>query len=51
MHPATFLDAAAKGHDRSLHLAAALRFFCDFIPGFKGTVDHAEYSQMLSQMA
>ncbi|CAA6653842.1 unnamed protein product [Spirodela intermedia] len=51
VHPGTFLEAASgSGGGGPQHLAAALRFFSDFIPGFKDTADHTKYCQMLTVM-
>uniref|UniRef100_A0A1D1ZDB1 Uncharacterized protein C18orf8 n=2 Tax=Anthurium amnicola TaxID=1678845 RepID=A0A1D1ZDB1_9ARAE len=49
VHPSTFLEAALSTND-SQHLAAVLRFFSDFIPGFKATADHSKYCQILNEM-
>ncbi|XP_078444306.1 C18orf8 [Wolffia australiana] len=51
VHPASFLEAVVNGGGGSLHLTAALRFFSDFIPGFKGTLDDGKFRQMLSLMS
>ncbi|PRQ44424.1 putative colon cancer-associated Mic1, WD40/YVTN repeat-like-containing domain-containing protein [Rosa chinensis] len=44
-----FLEAAFISND-SQHLAAVLRFFTDFIPGFRDTSDHNTYYRILSEM-
>lgn len=49
VRPSLFLEAAYASND-SQHLAAVLRFFSDFIPGFKSTSDHNSYSRVLAEM-
>lgn len=49
VRPSLFLEAALTSND-SQHLAAVMRFFLDFIPGFKATSDYNTYSQILAQM-
>ncbi|GAB4851507.1 hypothetical protein Ancab_030907 [Ancistrocladus abbreviatus] len=49
IRPSLFLDAARSSNDPQ-HLAAVLRFFLDFTPGFKNTLDHAEYCHILNEM-
>ncbi|KAA8514815.1 hypothetical protein F0562_017994 [Nyssa sinensis] len=49
VRPLLFLEAAYASHD-SQHLAAVLRFFSDFIPGFKNTTDHNTYFRILAEM-
>ncbi|KAK9122651.1 hypothetical protein Sjap_012253 [Stephania japonica] len=49
VRPSLFLEAAFTSND-SQHLAAVLRFFTDFIPGFKNTLDHSIYCRILSEM-
>ncbi|XP_060208808.1 uncharacterized protein LOC132636117 isoform X1 [Lycium barbarum] len=49
VQPSLFLEAAYASND-SQHLAAVLRFFSDFIPGFKSTTDHQTYSRCLTEM-
>ncbi|KAK9290210.1 hypothetical protein L1049_008376 [Liquidambar formosana] len=49
VRPALFLEAAFASKD-SQHLAAVLRFFLDFIPGFRNTSDHNSYCRILSEM-
>ncbi|KAK9921636.1 hypothetical protein M0R45_030139 [Rubus argutus] len=44
-----FLEAAFASND-SQHLAAVLRFFTDFIPGFRDTSDHNNYYRILNEM-
>ncbi|CAN0927566.1 Regulator of MON1-CCZ1 complex [Linum grandiflorum] len=47
--PSLFLEAALASKD-SQHLAAVLRFFSDFIPGFRNTSDHQIYFRALNEM-
>lgn len=49
VQPSLFLEAAYASND-SQHLAAVLRFFSDFIPGFKSTTEHQTYSRCLAEM-
>lgn len=49
VRPSLFLEAAFASTDPQ-HLAAVLRFFSDFIPGFKNTADHNAYCRILSEM-
>lgn len=49
VRPSLFLDAAFASNN-SQHLAAVLRFFSDFIPGFQNTSDHNTYYRILSEM-
>ncbi|XAR68623.1 hypothetical protein NMG60_11003812 [Bertholletia excelsa] len=49
VRPSLFLEAAYASND-SQHLAAVLRFFTDFIPGFKDTSDHNTYCRILAEM-
>lgn len=49
VRPALFLEAALSSSDPQ-HLAAVLRFFSDFIPGFKNTAEHTRYCQILNEM-
>ncbi|KAK4343730.1 hypothetical protein RND71_036824 [Anisodus tanguticus] len=49
VQPSLFLEAAYASND-SQHLAAVLRLFSDFIPGFKNTTDHQTYSRSLAEM-
>lgn len=49
VQPSLFLEAAYASND-SQHLAAVIRFFSDFIPGFKSTTDHQTYSRCLAEM-
>ncbi|XP_020211153.1 uncharacterized protein LOC109795983 isoform X1 [Cajanus cajan] len=44
-----FLEAAFVSND-SQHLAAVLRFFTDFLPGFKNTSEHNRYCRILNEM-
>jgi hypothetical protein len=49
VRPSMFLEAAYASND-SQHLAAVLRFFSDFLPGFKSTSDHNSYCRVLAEM-
>ncbi|KAK9986603.1 hypothetical protein SO802_031554 [Lithocarpus litseifolius] len=49
VRPSLFLEAAFASND-SQHLAAILRFFSDFIPGFQKTSDHNTYYRILNEM-
>lgn len=49
VQPSLFLEAAYASND-SQHLASVLRFFSDFMPGFKNTSDHVTYGEILRQM-
>ncbi|XP_047333835.1 regulator of MON1-CCZ1 complex [Impatiens glandulifera] len=49
VRPSLFLEAAYASND-SQHLAAVLRFFSDFIPGFKDSTDHNTYNHILAEM-
>uniref|UniRef100_F6HLH1 Uncharacterized protein n=1 Tax=Vitis vinifera TaxID=29760 RepID=F6HLH1_VITVI len=49
VRPSLFLEAAFASTDPQ-HLAAVLRFFSDFIPGFKNTADHIAYCRILNEM-
>ncbi|KAM4079401.1 hypothetical protein ACB094_09G115000 [Castanea mollissima] len=49
VRPSLFLEAAFASND-SQHLAAILRFFSDFIPGFQNTSDHNTYYRILNEM-
>ncbi|XP_042481017.1 uncharacterized protein LOC122061668 isoform X2 [Macadamia integrifolia] len=49
IRPSLFLEAAFASND-SQHLAAVLRFFSDFIPGFTNTSDYNTYCHILSEM-
>ncbi|KAL6138207.1 hypothetical protein ACLB2K_063491 [Fragaria x ananassa] len=44
-----FLEAAFTSND-SQNLATVLRFFTDFIPGFRDTLDHNTYYHILTEM-
>ncbi|XP_041024360.1 uncharacterized protein LOC121265011 [Juglans microcarpa x Juglans regia] len=50
VQPSLFLEAAYASND-SQHLAAVLRFFSDFIPGFQNTSDHNTYYRILNEMS
>lgn len=50
IRPSLFLEAAFTSND-SQHLAAVLRFFSDFVPGFKNTTDHSMYCRILTEMS
>ncbi|KAK7259613.1 hypothetical protein RIF29_25223 [Crotalaria pallida] len=49
IRPSLFLEAAFVSND-SQHLAAVLRFFVDFLPGFKNTSEHNRYYRILNEM-
>ncbi|XP_024923255.1 uncharacterized protein LOC107434407 isoform X2 [Ziziphus jujuba] len=49
VRPSLFLEAAFASNDWQ-HLAAVLRFFSDFIPGFRNTSDHSTYYRILNEM-
>lgn len=49
IRPSLFLEAAFASNDLQ-HLAAVLRFFSDFIPGFRNTSDHNTYHRILNEM-
>ncbi|KAM7271565.1 hypothetical protein ACFE04_030779 [Oxalis oulophora] len=49
VRPSLFLEAAYASNDTQ-HLAAVLRFFSDFLPGFRNTQDHNTYCHMLDEM-
>ncbi|GKV25876.1 hypothetical protein SLEP1_g35257 [Rubroshorea leprosula] len=49
VRPLLFLEAAFASND-SQHLAAVLRFFSDFIPGFQSTTDFCAYHRVLGEM-
>ncbi|KAL4324863.1 hypothetical protein GQ457_11G008460 [Hibiscus cannabinus] len=49
IRPSLFLEAAFTSND-SQHLAAVLRFFSDFIPGFRSTSDFFTYYHILNEM-
>ncbi|KAE8676488.1 putative Ribosomal protein S9 [Hibiscus syriacus] len=48
IRPSLFLEAAITSND-SQHLAAVLRFFSDFIPGFRSTSDFFTYYRILNE--
>ncbi|CDP10177.1 unnamed protein product [Coffea canephora] len=50
VRPSLFLEAAYSSNDPR-QLAAVLRFFCDFIPGFKNTSDHHTFNRVLAEMS
>ncbi|KAJ4980007.1 hypothetical protein NE237_010787 [Protea cynaroides] len=50
IQPSLFLKEAFVSSD-SQHLAAVLRFFSDFIPGFRNTSDYSTYYRILSEMS
>ncbi|XP_038993123.1 uncharacterized protein LOC120116781 [Hibiscus syriacus] len=50
IQPSLFLEAATTSND-SQHLAAVLRFFSDFIPGFRSTSDFFMYYRILNEMS
>lgn len=49
VRPSLFLEASFASNDPQ-HLAAVLRFFSDFIPGFRHTSDFYTYHRVLSEM-
>lgn len=49
VRPSLFLEAAYASND-SQQLAAVLRFFSDFFPGFRNTPDHNSYCSVLAGM-
>ncbi|XP_050228080.1 uncharacterized protein LOC126677480 [Mercurialis annua] len=49
VQPSLFLEAASASRDSQL-LAAVLRFFSDFLPGFMNTSDHHTYFRILNEM-
>ncbi|XP_021282386.1 uncharacterized protein LOC110415157 [Herrania umbratica] len=49
IRPSLFLEAAFTSSD-SQHLAAVLRFFSDFLPGFRSTSDFFAYYHILNEM-
>lgn len=49
VRPLVFLEAASSSNDSQL-LAAVLRFFSDFIPGFSNASEHGTYCRILSEM-
>ncbi|KAL8245376.1 hypothetical protein R6Q59_011634 [Mikania micrantha] len=49
VRPSLFLEAAYASNDPQ-HLAAVLRFFRDFIPGFATTSEHSTYIRALADM-
>lgn len=49
VRPSLFLEAALASND-SQNLAAVLRFFSDFAPGFRTTLDHSTYHRILKEM-
>lgn len=50
VQPALFLEAAMASNE-ALHLAAVMRFFSDFAPSFKTTIDYGRYQQILSELS
>ncbi|KAL8456279.1 hypothetical protein ACS0TY_034476 [Phlomoides rotata] len=50
VRPSLFLEAAYASKDPQ-HLAAVLRFFSDFIPGFSSSSDHHMYRRIAAEMA
>ncbi|KAM0993103.1 hypothetical protein ACFX13_008931 [Malus domestica] len=48
IRPSLFLESACTSNDLQ-NLAAVLRFFSDFIPGFRDTSDHDTYYRILSE--
>ncbi|XP_074379817.1 uncharacterized protein LOC141720994 [Apium graveolens] len=49
VRPSLFLEAAYASND-SQQLAAVLRFFSDYFPGFRNTPDHNSYCSVLAGM-
>ncbi|XP_042048404.1 regulator of MON1-CCZ1 complex isoform X2 [Salvia splendens] len=49
VRPSLFLEAAYISKDPQ-HLAAVLRFFSDFIPGFKSSADHNTYHRFVAEL-
>ena len=49
VRPSLFLEAALASNDSQV-LAAVLRFFSDFTPGFKTTSDCRTYNRILNEM-
>lgn len=49
IQPQLFLEAAFTSNDPQ-HLAAILRFFSDFIPGFRNTSEYRTYCGILNEM-
>ncbi|XP_041991013.1 regulator of MON1-CCZ1 complex-like isoform X1 [Salvia splendens] len=49
VRPSLFLEAAYVSKDPQ-HLAAVLRFFSDFIPGFKSSPDHNTYHRFVAEL-
>lgn len=45
-----FLGAAYASKDPQ-NLAAVMRFFSDFIPGFKSTSDHSMYHNFIAEVS
>ncbi|GAV63987.1 LOW QUALITY PROTEIN: Mic1 domain-containing protein [Cephalotus follicularis] len=50
VRPSLFLELAFASND-SQHLAAVLRFFSDFLPGFRSTPEHNTYIRLLNEMS
>lgn len=48
--PSLFLEAALAANDPQ-QLAAVVRFFSDFTPGFKSTAEHGRYHGILTEMS
>ncbi|PKU77994.1 regulator of MON1-CCZ1 complex [Dendrobium catenatum] len=48
--PSLFLEAALATND-SQQLAAVVRFFSDFTPGFKSTAEHSRFLGILTEMS
>ncbi|KAJ7975975.1 Colon cancer-associated Mic1-like protein [Quillaja saponaria] len=49
VRPSLYLEAAFASNN-SQHLSAVLRFFSDFIPGFRNTSEHDTYFRILNEM-
>ncbi|KAJ3673625.1 hypothetical protein LUZ60_005617 [Juncus effusus] len=50
VQPALFLEAAMESN-KIMHLAAVMRFFTDFAPNFKSTLDFGKYQHILSELS
>ncbi|KAJ8754517.1 hypothetical protein K2173_005678 [Erythroxylum novogranatense] len=50
IQPTLFLEAALASNDSQV-LAAVLRFFGDFMPGFRNSMDHRTYARILNEMS
>ncbi|XP_020584537.1 uncharacterized protein C18orf8 [Phalaenopsis equestris] len=50
VRPSLFLEAALATNDPQ-QLAAVMRFFSDFTPGFKSTAEHSRYHGILTELS